>query len=140
MRKVVSVENIKDLLIKFETVLTSLRSGDVDISLQAEKFYEFGNVYACGEPEAEGFVAFYANDKKIRTAFLSMIAVMPASQGKGVGHKMLKFAEEISKTKGMEKMRLSVCKENYSAIEFYKKNGYKKITEEKTIYMEKVLE
>ena len=46
-------------------------------------------------------------------------------QGKGYGKQIMNYLHEISKKQGAEKIRLTVLKENYSAIILYKKLGYK---------------
>jgi len=61
---------------------------------------------------------------------LLSIAVDPAFQGKHVAPVMQKYFLECLKNDGIEKVGLSVLKENERAIQFYKKTGWKVEREE----------
>lgn len=58
---------------------------------------------------------------------LKQMAVSPKYQGKGLGAKLVTFAEDFSKKKGMRKIELHA---RQSAIGFYKKLGYQTYGEE----------
>lgn len=62
------------------------------------------------------------------------LGVDPDFQGNGYGRKMMSFAEELAKGKGLKKIRLVTNVKNLSAIGFYKGIGYKIITEAKNYY------
>lgn len=47
--------------------------------------------------------------------------------GKGIGEKLIKEAEKIIRSKGINQMWLWVLESNSRAIHFYKKHGYKEI-------------
>lgn len=57
--------------------------------------------------------------------YISNIAVYPEYRGLGIGKELLKFAENIARSKKLKKLSLDVEKENYNAINFYKRFGYK---------------
>lgn len=71
----------------------------------------------------------YANNQKTQEAYISLLEVYQEYQGLHIGKRILKKCELIAKEKQMANIRLEVLKENYRAIKFYEKNGFKKIIE-----------
>lgn len=71
-----------------------------------------------------GYCAFYANDFATKTAYVTMIGVLPEFQGKGVGSKLIDNCIEKCKLLNMEKIRLEVLNSNEKAITFYKIKGF----------------
>ncbi len=53
------------------------------------------------------------------------LAVSPAYRNKGIGSKLLQFAEDSLSEKGCMKINLQVVSSNSDVQEFYRKNGYK---------------
>lgn len=61
-----------------------------------------------------------------RALYISMLAVRPSFQGQGVASDLLKSAEEIARSKGIEYIRFD-CREEYSElVNFYLNRGYEK--------------
>lgn len=87
-----------------------------------------------------GMISFYSNDLIDNIGFLTLIVVNKKNSNRGMGSKLINFAEEYCRNKGMKKMRLEVLKNNEPALKFYKKHKYY-ISEEndKTYYMIKNL-
>lgn len=103
----------------------TLSERGLDLKAYAQKLYEFALVYTLNIDNTEsGFVAFYANDLNQKTAYLAQIAVKSHAIKRGFGYLLLKHAMETSKREGMKNMKLEVYSHNYTAIEFYKKNGF----------------
>lgn len=137
-----SPEKIFDVLELFSDSLQSLQSGVNYRRRMAEKFAEYGIFFFISEEKIEGFAAFYANDKKERIAYLSMIAVLPEFRDRHIGKRVLEECIRTSIEAGMSEMRLEVNKKNQTAIVFYEKNGFSIIENqigEKSFYMQKVL-
>ena len=91
----------------------------VDNSLNktfAEKVF-----YINSEETIGGFVTVQRDGN---TAKIGLIAVNPNIQGKGIGTKLLQAAESYAIKNNMDKMLIPTQKENVSACNFYKKNGY----------------
>ena len=91
----------------------------VDNSLNktfAEKVF-----YINSEETIGGFVTLQRDGN---TAKIGLIAVNPNIQGKGIGTKLLQAAEYYAIKNNMDKMLIPTQKENVSACNFYKKNGY----------------
>lgn len=61
--------------------------------------------------------------------YISNIATYPRYRGRGLGKGLILEAEQEAKMVGAERIVLDVEKENISAINFYKKLGYKMIKE-----------
>lgn len=68
-----------------------------------------------------GFVLFGLGE---RNAFVSLLAVAPLFQGRGIGRSLLRWAETSAATAGMSLMALEVRAENAAAIMFYRRLGY----------------
>ena len=54
---------------------------------------------------------------------INELIVSNGYRSKGIGKKLLEFAIERSKSIGMDEIEIGVEKDNYKAIEFYKRNG-----------------
>lgn len=64
--------------------------------------------------------------KGTEVAGIETLNVDPIFQGKGIGKKLLKAAEEDMYDYGIKKIRLEVSLYNISAINLYEKTGYRK--------------
>ena len=89
-----------------------------------EKIHQKGKFIFAYDGNSLGYCAFYANDAEKRTAYISLIAVLPKYQKMHIGTKLLKESLEIMRTYGMEHCMLEVRKNNKNAIQFYKKNQF----------------
>ena len=56
--------------------------------------------------------------------YINTVCVNPAFRGKGIGSKLLVFAEAIAKDAGISKVSLNVETEKEAAIRLYKRSGY----------------
>ena len=56
------------------------------------------------------------------------IAVHPKFQGNGIGGKLLRAAEELAYSRGHNRAELTVKTTNVSAIRFYERSGWEKLT------------
>lgn len=80
-----------------------------------------------GEPAGYmGIEPNYPNHDVLR---IHKIYVLPELQNKGVGKRLMEYAEEIGKSIGMKKMNLTVNRFNDS-VNFYKHIGFEIIREE----------
>lgn len=125
IREVQTKENIQSLLEDFTPYLSSLASGSVDKAALAEKYHKHAKVIALyEEKQLAGFGCFYCNDTQSKTAFLSLIAVLPCHQRKGYGRMLLSEVISVAEKEGMKQMELEVKKKNPGAIQFYKQYGF----------------
>lgn len=58
---------------------------------------------------------------------ISHLAVVPDSQGKGYGKRLLLFAEEQARVSGQRKVHLFTAEDHPWLADFYRKYGYKRI-------------
>lgn len=88
-----------------------------------------------------GYVAFYANDTKSKTAYITSIGVLKQYRGHQLGQILLETCFHISIESGMEQIRLQVLKTNKTAIHFYTKNGFtiESINSDGTFFMRRPL-
>lgn len=125
IKEVQTKEDIQSLLESFTPYLGSLSSGSVDKEALAEKYHKYAKVVVLyEETQLAGFGCFYCNDTQSRTAFLSLIAVLPCHQRKGYGNMLLSEVISIAKKEGMKQIELEVKKKNPGAIQFYQKYGF----------------
>jgi len=112
--------------------LISCSEGDLTTKLIWPSFIEFLKV----DPGIIFFALKHLNYLysifTVREAFedeyyIFVLAVMPEYQGKGIGGKLIQFAEETAKRKGFKKVSLLVNANNLNAIEFYENHGFKKV-------------
>ncbi len=83
----------------------------------------------------DAFILKYAEDKKIiacmllekrvNALYLGMLTVSPELQGKGVGKKLLKAAEQYAEQLECDKIEMSVISLRRELIEWYQRHGYK---------------
>ncbi len=135
------IQNVIHLFNKIMIPCLSERVFDLDA--YADKLYHNAYVYAATNNELKwiGFTAFYANDRRLWTAYLSQIAVLPAVQKKGIGKKLLDRCIEVAKRDGMLSLKLEVYQKNDTAIHFYVINGFQPCgyATQESIYMIKNL-
>ena len=99
-------------------------------------------------------VAFALMDSKDfnkNSCYVDFLGVLPTSQGKGIGSKLMEKANEFAKSKNFPLLSLSVIGRNTGAIRLYEKLGFKIIKKNSSIltrllygfsdffYMEKTL-
>ena len=73
------------------------------------------------EYEAIAWAEPLANDQ---VAVLSLLAVCPAYQGRGLGREILDHAEELAASMGKKALRLDVLKSNLPAQHMYESAGF----------------
>ena len=81
-----------------------------------------------------GICAFYANDLTSKTAFLSMLGVIPEYRQFKIATQLLKKSILYLKQNNFKNYKLEVYKNNLIAQNFYKKFGFEKINEDDESY------
>lgn len=94
------------------------------------KFDDICFVYKESE-KIKGFITLKVKDKELH---IGLIGVNKNETSKGIGKELLAKAVEFGKMHNCEKIIVATQTENKGAINFYKKNGYKIIQEEKWFY------
>ena len=91
----------------------------------SDKLQKHGQVWVCKQDEAiQGMVAFYANDRERKCAFLTAIVVARAARGAHIGSLLMEKCKDICVLEGMEWIRLECAKDNLIAQNIYKAKGF----------------
>lgn len=91
--------------------------------LKIQKYAEIITHYKSGQ--CAGFIAFYCNDKNKKIAFITLFLIDPQFRGEGVANSLMSYTLFFCKTRGFEKCKLKVRKDNHVAIKFYENFGFK---------------
>lgn len=76
--------------------------------------------------EADGdYIGYTGICPKEDEMFLSKLYILASQRGKGHGRKTVEFIEDIAREKGLDKITLTVNKNNTDAIKAYEKFGFK---------------
>lgn len=125
IRRLNKKKDILEVFSVFKNRFFSLQKGEEYCEALARKYEEnaeFLTLYY--DEKLAAFVAFYCNDEKNKTAYLSLIAVLERYEGRGFGGVMLDKAIEISRENGMKKILLEVREANERAVSMYQKKGF----------------
>ena len=98
----------------------------------------FQSAQAIAEQIAKGYLYFLLEEKgrcigylsvltQERELFLSKIYVRSSCRGTGHGRKAIRFVEKLAKERGLDKVCLTVNKNNTLAIKAYEAMGFRKI-------------
>lgn len=114
----------------------------VDTVFDVNTYGEFLNSKSVMVAEKEGMVIGFMDSYiretnapsliKRRVLFIDSIAVIEGYRGKGIGTKLLEYAKEYAREKGLQAVELQVNAKNKNAYHSYVNNGFS----EKTINME----
>ena len=90
------------------------------------KIDSYAVLYAAFEGDAPvGYVAFYANDTKSKSGYISLLAVVKEMQHKHIGSALMQKCIDRSIENGMTCIRLEVLWSEEAAIRFYEYWGFK---------------
>lgn len=132
--KVNDKQEIIETVYSFAYLFRTLSDPNFNLVHYCEKISEFGQIIKYIEDDkCIGFCAYYINDIKMNKAFISLIGVESAFQGKSIGHQLLEYVINDSRKANMKIIELCVNINNYNAIEFYERNGFIKIKKDKDI-------
>ncbi len=79
--------------------------------------------YVNEEAELEGCVFLHNKNNRL---YLGMFSVSPSTQGKGIGKKLLKAAEEHAREHNCSSIYMTVITVRENLIAWYEKHGYRK--------------
>ena len=142
IQRVTNKGQIVSLLYQFECVFPHLHEKVQNYDEYAEKLAKHAVIGIMKDKQDTcGLIVFYANDIQNLTAFISLIGVLPAWQGKHLGQQLLEYSISEAISAGMQSLRLEVDLDNQRAIAFYERCGfdYSGTCTPTSIYMEKTL-
>lgn len=98
----------------------------VDVTEYTIKLMKKGSLYlVLGDNGAPvGVMGFYANDQETKTAYLSIVSLLPKVRRMGIGSKLMKILMLECRKAGMKKVWLKVKRENSEAVAYYEKMGF----------------
>ena len=98
---------------------------EIDIDCYVEKIIKNAAILChFDRGNLEAFIAYYCNDPQKETSYLTMLAVSPQAQRKGLGRRLLQFVIENLKSTGFRHLWLEVLKDNVKAIQLYESAGF----------------
>ncbi len=113
------------LIKKFDCIFPHLKEKIDSYEVYSKKLEKYASVVISKiNGELCGLLVYYANNMESRTAYISLIGVLPDFQGRRLGNKLLDYCIENSRLNGMSKLELEVDLDNDNAISFYRKNGF----------------
>jgi len=119
--KSISKENMEELFIKNFGGWSDSVSSE-----QLKKILEEGYVYVLEDEGVKGFVTFFEEKDNKNFYIINDLHVKKGFQRKGLGSKLLEFAENKIKDLNGKRIKILVFENNPSNI-FYKKKGYEQI-------------
>ena len=75
----------------------------------------------------EGYIGYTGVQSKDDELFLSKLYIKASERGKGYGHKVIQFLESMARDKGLDKITLTVNKNNLDTIKAYEKFGFENV-------------
>ncbi len=100
-------------------------SRKTDLALYADKLLAQGT--ACCAWEAErpvGLLGFYANDLQTRTAYFSVLGILPSHQRRGIARQLMEQGLAHCRRAGMTRCCLYTHQTNRGAIALYRGLGF----------------
>lgn len=94
-----------------------------------KQILEKGHNFILAEKDNQplGFTSYEINYNSEPQLMIHKLYILPLTQGLGIGTKFLNLLSEIAQLNNNNQLRLKVYFENYKAIVFYEKYGFKKI-------------
>lgn len=100
----------------------------VNLKEYVKKILKFGDCFEYWRNnKLIGLIVVYLNDYKTKRGFITYLGVVKNHLRKGIATKLLKETIITAKKMGFTEISLEVEKNNYPALRFYQKNGFKKM-------------
>ena len=75
----------------------------------------------------DGYIGYAAVQPKEDELFLSKLYIKASQRGRGYGRKVVEFLEGMARNKGLDKITLTVNKNNLDTIKAYEKFGFENL-------------
>ncbi len=125
MADVSDASSVQGLLCAVDKTFPIPLSEKEDLSVLTQKFLEKGFVYMAADDETPvGMIGFYANNTDTRSAYISVLGILPTHQRRGIAKRMLSDSLALCKEKGMRSCFLYTHKTNVGAIALYNSFGF----------------
>ena len=118
-------EQLYKFLTRVDTLFAVPLSQKQDLNVLAQKFFEKATICAeIQDNEIIGMVAGYTESVQDGLGYISVVAVLPEHQGKGISKLLVNRFLEIGKAKNLKGVHLYTTKNNISALNLYKSIGF----------------
>lgn len=115
-------EDVATLINRAFQVERPLIAGDRANTAQVDAWFRAGEFLVCGEPGA--LVGCVYLETKGHRAYVGLLSVEPARQGKGLGARLMAAAEQRCREKGCRFVDLRVVSGRHELLPFYSKLGF----------------
>lgn len=131
----INEQNLYEILTILDNDFNGRLSNIKDLKLYSNKLIKNSILISAHDNNSLiGICAFYANDLTSKTAFLSMLGVIPEYRQFKIATQLLKKSILYLKQNNFKNYKLEVYKNNLIAQNFYKKFGFEKINEDDESY------
>lgn len=121
----VSFEQLRDFVVRVDTLLPTSLSSRVNIDKYCEKILRFGRVSAIIiDNRVVSAALYYCNDSKTHDGYMTLLATLPEYSGKGLANLVINNMETTAANCGMKRMKTETDLINTKAIALYSKCGY----------------
>ena len=97
----------------------------VDIEAYLAKLADRAEILSDADgTRCRGFVAFYANDRATKQAYITLVLVDPRDRGLGIGRALVGCVLDMVKGRGFTSCRLEVARDNTAAHAMYRGLGF----------------
>lgn len=120
-----TVEAVERFLQDVDTLFPVPLSQKQELSELAAKFAEKATICTvCEHGRITAMVAGYTDNVVNDMAYISVVATLPAAQGKGFASRLVREFVEIARQKPLTAVHLYAVRSNVPAIEMYRKIGF----------------
>lgn len=131
-----SLQEIADILFLCDNDFIPALSKIVDILSYSNKIFEKAEIFGAYESsDLCGFLAMYCNNFISRSAFISLICILPQYRKLNIGLRLCDIAILHAKASRMRSIELKVGVENTTAINLYQKIGFETVKKESGFFV-----
>jgi ribosomal-protein-alanine N-acetyltransferase len=118
-------DRIRELLTTAEQLARFPLLSGQDIDGYLGKLQTSAELFTWGRlGQIDGFVAYYCNDERRTSAFITMVVVDPMFQGLGIGQSLVRAVIATARSRSLKSCRLRVHKDNHAANRLYEELGF----------------
>lgn len=118
-------DNLKNFLIAVDKSFPTPLSEKQDLDMLAEKFIQKATLcYAEDQNAITALVAGYTENVTDNMAYISVVATLEASRGKGLASGLICEFVAIARDKGLDGVHLYAVRSNIAAVKMYHKLGF----------------
>ena len=118
-------QELYEFLVKTDQLFPTPISQKTDLCAYAEKLHERADIVSCIDNDRLcGVAAGYITNSVSDMAYISMVAVLPGLQGRGIGAEMVRAFISRAEKAGKKGVHLYAVYSNMPAMRMYRKIGF----------------